>query len=747
MRTKFFRKTALVIALITLIGIISTAVLFICFIKSPKFVALDFTRLNNAKSNITMLDRYGNRIDEAIYLDKYKQTDITKLHDYTLDAFVSVEDKRFYKHSGVDLRRIVAAAVNNVRTGTLKEGASTITQQLIKNTHLDNKKTFIRKLNEIVLAKQLEQRLSKDEILQIYLNTVYFGKNAYGIETASRLYFEKDAKDLTLSQSAVLAGMLKAPNNYSPLVDIHKCINRRNVVLKTMLDNGYIDAEAYQTAKDEEIVVANSGSFGIETDYVYQALQEVCKLLDLSQLQALNSKLTIYTNYDPLCQQALEYSVKSNTNSSFCAVVCNNDNCGVAAYYAKGRNATDKRQVGSTIKPFGVYAPALEEGKITLSSPVLDEKTSFAGYSPKNFGDKYVGWTNVKNSISKSLNIPAVKVLNSVGVDTASKYIGKMGVENAKKQQNLSMSLGNVNGGMDMCELAQCYLTLANYGKYQEIAFVEQIDNKFGTIYKRKQNKKEVFSEETAYLVTDALIDVSKNGTGRTLAGLDFEVAAKTGTVGDAQGNTDAIVCGYTTEQTYCIWLTNENKSNFTGGGEPVNVLNNYLQIKCKNKAPCSFEVPSKVVKIAIDKEQLSKHQREYAASSLDSEKNKQYFYYKMGTEPTEQRLDTEIDFEIEVNENNYVVINCKRDADLRYVLERNCEKQALIELSSDRYVDNIVEMGKQYSYTIHAYFGDKLIASSKTTKIVVPNSSKHKDGQTDEQSIWDRLKNLLYVD
>jgi len=118
-----------------------------------------------------------------------------------------------------------------------------------------------------------------------------------------------------------------------------------------------------------------------------------------------------------------------------------------------------------------------------------------------------------------------------------------------------------------------------------------------------------------------------------------------------------------------------------------------------------------------------------------------------MGTEPTEQRLDAEIDFEIEVNENNYVVINCKRDADLRYVLERNCEKQTLIELSSDSYVDNIVEMGKQYSYTIHAYFGDKLIASSKTTKIVVPNSSKHQDGQTDEQSIWDRLKNLLYVD
>ncbi len=748
MNNKIIKKVAIIATVVvTLCALLGVATVSI-FVNSKQFVALDFGKLNNVKNSITLLDVYGNKIEEPLYVDKYKQTAIGEINQYTIDAFVSVEDKRFYKHSGIDIRRIFGAFINNIRAGTLQEGASTITQQLIKNTHLDNKKTIRRKLNEIVLAKQLEQRFSKDEILQTYLNTVYFGKNAYGIETASNIYFNKSASELTLGESAVLAGILKAPNNYNPSANLEKCVSRRNVVLKTMLDNGYIDKSEYENAKNEDILVIKNQNFGIETGYSYQVLQEICNILDMSVLQAVNSNLVVYTYYDPICQQSLEYSLKNNTTNSYCATICDNDSCGVVAFCTKGRNAMEKRQAGSVIKPLAVYGPALEEEKITLSSPVLDEKTSFGGYSPKNFNDEYCGWTTVKNSIAKSLNVPAVKVANSVGVDVSAKYLQKLGVKDIDDEQNLSLALGNINGGIDAFELTNAYLTLANGGKYQNLAFISRIDNQFGTIYQRKEMQKQVFTEETAFLMTDALQEVGKSGTAKALKDCSFDIAVKTGTVGDKNGNTDAVICGYTTEQTYCIWLTNTKKCNFTGGGEPAKVLKGYLDIKYGDNTPNNFEIPKGIVRIALDKKQLEENQMEYAANCQEKQSNKEYFYYKNGTEPANKVKDEQkIDFCATISDGYVKIMLDNVDKDLKYQLVKTSDAKESIWLSSTNYIDRNVVAGKSYNYLINAYFGDTLVATSNTILITVPADTNQHDTEKnkDDFDLWESLKNLLY--
>lgn len=748
MNSKITKKLA-IFATIAVVFISLAGTIFVAFVNNKQFVPLDYSKLINAKSSIVLLDVHGNKIDQPLYVDKYKQAKLEQLNQYTIDAFVSVEDKRFYKHNGVDMRRIVGALINNARAGTLKEGASTITQQLIKNTHLDNKKTIRRKLNEIVLAKQLEQRFSKTEILQTYLNTVYFGKNAYGIETASNVYFDKSAKDLTLGESAVLAGLLKAPNNYNPAANLDKCIKRRDTVLKTMLDNGYIDCNQYECAKNETLAVPNNYNFAIETDYTHQVLQEVCNILDMSMLQVVNSNLVVYTYYDPICQQALEFSLKNNTNSNYCASICNNASCGVAAFCAKGRNALEKRQAGSAVKPIAVYAPALEEGKITLSTPVLDEKTTFAGYSPKNFNDEYCGWTTIKNSIAKSLNVPSVKVANSLGIDIATKYLKNLGVKNALDEQNLSLALGNVNGGIDALELANCYLTLANGGKMQQLAFVERIESNSNVVYRRKHKQNEVFSEETAFLITDALMEVAKTGTAKTVGKAGIDIAVKTGTVGDDKGNTDAIVCGYTTEQTYCIWLTNEHKSNFTGGGEPTKVLKSLLEITQKENKPDKFEIPSNIVKVAIDKAELQTNQKQYLAKTGENEKNKLYFYYKKGTEPKNvAEKDNNVNFTIQANSDR-VKIELQKENDLTYKVIKNCEgmKEKETILVGNTYVDTDIEVGKSYEYTVETYFGNNRVGVSKTVKVAIPNHDIDNNITPNEQQdfrLWKELKKLL---
>ena len=294
MKKKFFKILLIIVCCVTLLG----AVGGICYVgsikNSKKYTKFDGGKLNKVYNNLTVLDVDGQQLNQAMYCNNIKQVPLDALPTHTSKAFVAVEDKRFFDHGGIDLRRVCGAILHNLKSGSFKEGASTISQQLIKNTHLDNQKTIERKINEMLLALELEKAFSKEQILEIYLNTIYFGRNAYGIENASNVYFDKSACDLTLSESAILAGMIKAPNTYAPDKNIEKCQNRRDLVLDLMFEQGVITQNECIEAKNAPISFVKQKQL-TEKTYMYYTLKEACKILNMTEGQLLNSNYTIET--------------------------------------------------------------------------------------------------------------------------------------------------------------------------------------------------------------------------------------------------------------------------------------------------------------------------------------------------------------------------------------------------------------------------------------------------------------------
>ena len=604
---KRFWKIFGIVSAVLIVTVILSGVIFVGNIRqSDTYVSFDTGKLNEVYTSLTVLDDAGESLAEPLYLNNYKQIPLDALHDYTYMAFVAVEDKRFFNHSGIDYKRVAGALLNNLKSGSYKEGASTISQQLIKNTHLDNNKNLKRKINEMLLARELEDHYSKKEILEMYVNTIYFGRNAYGIETAANTYFNKSATELTVSESAVLAGMIKAPNNYAPDKNAEKCKSRRNLVLKLMLEQNIIDINTYDEAVASEIHY-NPQTTRNEKTYVYHVMQEACNILNMTPMQLAKSDFVIETYCNQKTQKALyelatadSTLTKQGTVADLSCVICNNKG-GVEACVLRGENAGTKRQVGSALKPIAVYTPALNERIITQASPVLDEETDFNGYKPTNAGG-YNGWTTIKYAVAKSLNVPAVKTLNALTLPTAEKYLAKMGITG---EQNLSLALGNANGGMDIFTLAKCYATLANNGQCNEVGFIKNIYSENGLIYSRELSETKVYQTSANYLMTDMLVNTVNTGTAKQLKNANYQIAAKTGTVGTNEGNSDALVAGYTTSNTFVVWYSGDMPNEISGSTAPCNLAKQLLAKMYVKTQPEKFTPPSSVVQLNVDKDTL----------------------------------------------------------------------------------------------------------------------------------------------
>lgn len=607
---KFLRYTAITFCGLTLIISIVGLCVITAWQQSDDFVPFDKSKLTSVCATLTVLDDNGVPVCEPTYLNNNRQIPLRALPEHVYMAFVCVEDKRFFYHNGVDLKRIIAATLKNVSKGYIKEGASTISQQLIKNTHLNNCKTFSRKLNEIILANRLEHTYSKQEILEMYLNTIYFGRHAYGIENAANVYFSKSASELSLAESAALAGMIKAPNNYAPDKNPQKCLLRRNIVLKLMLNQGVIDRSTYNAALSSELFCLPNNYSGDKT-YMNGVIDEACSILNMTESQLFQSGFLIETYCDAKIQQTLtslaqlDNTTADNSRADFACVVANNHKEIVAAY-CRGE-ADSKKQVGSTIKPIAVYAPAFNEGLITQASPILDEETDFNGYRPCNYG-RYYGWTTVKTALTKSLNVPAVKILNALTLKKAEWYLQKMGFND---KQDLSLALGNVQGGMTPKMLCECYSALACNGQFGKLNYVKKIYNQRGELlYDRKTNTTKVFDQTATYLVTDLLCEATKSGTAARLKSLPFQVACKTGTVGDKNGNSAAIAAGYTTEHTFVIEYSGSLSNEIKGSTAPCEFARKFLGTIYENNAPVDFAVPPNVGYFAVDVERLNLKQQ-----------------------------------------------------------------------------------------------------------------------------------------
>ncbi len=522
------------------------------------------------EKTIVLYDGNGEIVRSATAPFLPQTVKIEELPAYTKNAFIDTEDKRFYSHRGYDVKRIARATLNNLKTGSFKEGASTISQQLIKNTHLSQEKTVKRKLREWKLTRQLEKTYTKEEILEKYLNTIYFGHSCFGIASAADFYFQKSPAELTLADSAILAGLVKSPNNYSPYKQPERCLRRKNTVLNAMLRNGSISQEEKREA--ENAPLPQYAASNAHADYAHYVFDELAALSEEYDFK-LGGDIVIHTYLQPELQKQVEAIADGYTESDKTLLVLDGQTHGFKACVSTVGNIP--RLPGSLLKPLLVYAPAVEENLLSPATPILDAKINYSGYAPENYDKRFHGYVSAREAVEKSLNIPAVKTLETLTLPKAVAYMEKLGLPVSKEDESLALALGGMQKGYGLKELINAYATLQNGGVFQTSGFISSVAVNGKTVYKKPTSAKRVFSEESAYLMTDMLRTTAIRGTAKKLRSLPFAVAAKTGTSGNKNGNTDAYAVSYTPIDCAAVWLGNADNTpiSHTGGGAPCNLL------------------------------------------------------------------------------------------------------------------------------------------------------------------------------
>jgi len=612
--------------------LVFAGVFFIVF-DVANWQTLDPSRLSSLSQTSSVYDADGNLLSELRSEENRRIIALSDIPRQTQLAFIAAEDLRFYTHSGIDIYRIFGALRSNLRSGTLAEGASTITQQLAKLTHLSSQKTIRRKLEEIYLAFQIEKNYTKDQILEFYLNTVYFGRGAYGIQAAAQAYFDIDAKELSLSQSACLAAIIKAPSVYAPHINPQSNRTRRAYILDTMKENGLITHDEYEQATKESIwVLAEQQDRQFYSWYVDEVLSESSRLLGLSTDEVIRGGYEIYTAYDPRLQSiadsvyaddSLFPSNASDGTPIQSAMAVVDTHSGAVRAMIGGRDydtrrglnrATQmRRQPGSALKPLSVYGPALEKG-YTTASVLLDEKTSFGGYTPQNAGDRYYGPVTMRTAVRNSLNTTAVRLLDEIGIDTAISYLTKMGIPTQSSDQNLSLALGSMTYGVTPVELAAAYVPYANGGMYYQPYCVEKLVSSTGeTVFEREHNGKRVISEQNAFLMTSLLQSVVSNGTGTRMLSANTPVAGKTGTVSMSGGNRDIWMAAYNPELSVTVWMgfdqtdaRHKIPNGVTGGTNTASVAAAFFKKAYADRSKPKFTEPEGLVWLTIDQRAIT---------------------------------------------------------------------------------------------------------------------------------------------
>lgn len=678
---KIVKKCLISFSLLFVFGIVFvSSFVTVSYLKYQQ-IPLNAEALTSQSLNIEIYDSENKIINEENQFNKNYCT-IDSLNDYTIDAFISIEDKSFYEHNGINKKRIAKAMINNIKSGKLKEGASTISQQLIKNTHLSNEKTFERKLKELALTKKLENSFDKNQIMESYLNIIYFGNNCYGLENASKYYFDKNAKDLSLSESCVLAGLIKSPSKYSPISNYENCLNRRNLVLNEMEKDNKITAEQCLIAKKEPIALKITPATENKLNSYSQAsLDEACRLLKISAKNLANGGYKIHTYLNQDKQTALKNSLSQSAEDEIdcAAIVIDAEKCAVCAYYGDGdyKILDAKRQPASCIKPLLIYAPAFNEEVLTPETQILDEKITIGDYTPSNVNKKYSGYVSVEEAVKNSINIPAIKALSYIGIDTGKQYAQKLGIKFDEKDDSYALALGGMTYGANLKDLANAYTVFANKGYYDKANFVQYItDKNEKLVYVHKPNKQMVFREDSAYLMTKVLQETAKSGTARKLSDVkNVEVAAKTGTSGKKAGNTDAYNIAYTPTEVIGVWFgtLDNSPAKIAGGNQPTQVVKNYISSQSYEKT--EFDIPSSVAEAKIDTLELEENHRLVLASPYSPErytKTALFSRFNMPKEVSQNFLEPP---KIEASckcENNQILLTLSAQKHLTYKIYKN---------------------------------------------------------------------------
>lgn len=621
--------------------------LFIFFINGVYFYAKLIPKLDIKNVNTFYLYTKNNELYFQGSGEK-EWVNLSDISDNLIKATINIEDKNFYEHHGVDILRVIKATFNNIKSGQIKEGASTITQQYAKNLYLDFDKTLKRKINELWYTIQIETHYTKDEILEGYLNTINYGHGNYGIKNASNFYFNKDPKDLTLAESCILANIPKSPNNYSPINNYELAKKRQEKTLNTLLKDEIISEEEYNEAIGDEIkLYGKKEKINLTTLMYYQdaVFKELETLSGIPSNYLDSGGLKIYTNLDLEAQTILEDNINKtikNDKLQVNSVIMDPADAKIIALvggrdYNKSqynRTINSKRQVGSTIKPI-LYYTALENG-FTASSSFLSEKTTFnlsnnMTYTPQNYSDLYGNKAiSMAEAIALSDNVYAVKTHLFLGEKSMIDTAYRMGIK-TNLDPIASLPLGTVE--LNILEITNTYATLANNGIKNEPYLISKVtDMNDNILYEHNSHPLQVLDEDYVYILNNMLsltydydmIDYSYPTNISIRALLSNKYAIKSGST-----DTDNWVIGFNKNSVMSIWVGYDNNDNLLVDDYKyikkiwANTMEKYL----KNQDNTWYNKPENVVGVLVDPVS--------GEIANENTKKKKIFYYLRGTEPS----------------------------------------------------------------------------------------------------------------
>lgn len=653
--------------------------LFICFIALlsffvfvPIFTYIYFAKdlesktgiMNKNDTGVILLDR-NNKPFYSFYQAKAKDfVSIEKVPKYTQESLIASEDKDFYKHSGFSFYSLTRAFFMNLTQHDVLYGGSTITQQLVKNSLLNSNKNYFRKFQEIVLAQEIERRYSKQEILEMYLNSVYFGDGAFGIENAAKQYYNKDAQNLTLAESSFLTALLPSPTTLSPYTgSLQQAKLRQKIVLQKMADQQYITQAEMEKALREKLAFhkPDTQMNSIAQHFALYVRDELIRQYGEANLKI--SGFRVHTTLDTNWQKKAENTVAEQVNrlhadnvSNGAAVVIDPRSGDVKALvgsadwynnkFGKMNMALTPRSVGSSFKPI-VYSAAFEKRIITPATVLQDSPVTFPGnYSPLDYDRKFRGSVQVRRALANSLNIPAVEVMQKVGLLDAMDMAKRFGITSLKDSSNYGLSFVLGTGEVNLLEMTSVYATFANQGVRAEPRTILDITNKQGNkIYTAQANQKKVLEPEVAFLISSILSDNNARAEefGNELT-ISRTAAVKTGTAEDYK---DALTLGYTPSLAIGVWVgNNDNESMDTVAGSlgAAPIWKKLMETYLKGTTAEAFTKPANIVQLpvcsdgllAADTNRFNSYRTEYfingtqpfayCARKEDQQNNDQFF-------------------------------------------------------------------------------------------------------------------------
>ncbi|GEN30714.1 penicillin-binding protein 1F [Cerasibacillus quisquiliarum] len=553
-----------------------------------------------------------------LYEENRLPINIDQLPDYVLEAFVAIEDRRFYKHAGVDSKSVFRAIVKDIMAGSKVEGASTITQQVVKNLFLTHEKTWLRKMKEVMAAIYLERHYSKNDILELYINSIYYGHGVYGIEMAAQKYFSKSARNLTMTEAALLAGIVQSPNRYSPIHYPDKALKRRNAVLKAMDDSGFISTEDRVRESGKTLGLKNSEKMSRPylASYIDLVTKEAADKHHLTINELKRGGYRLVVNMDEKIQKISYDHFKNdqyfpgNVSGVEGSFVMREVKSGKIVAAIGGRDyqfghlnrVTIKRQPGSTIKPIAVYAPAMMTESFGPYSVIPDQKDLLDALKIRNSEEIYSGYVSLYSALMESKNTSAVWLLDQIGIDYSKEYLKQLNIP-LPNDHGLSIALGGLKYGITPIQLMDAYATFPNEGKFQDSHVIDKIYKSNGELlYQANKKQVQVFTKQVAWNITEILSETVNQGTAK--AGFyDHALAGKTGTTEHPHvtgKNKDIWFAGYTPEYALVAWIGYDKSDQahyLTGGSSYPTILVKQILTEVNKLEPLAktFEKPTGV--------------------------------------------------------------------------------------------------------------------------------------------------------